>query len=254
MYSTIFSLGAFQFHSYGLMVAIGVFVAILFLRAHAKEVKIDADGVVDLALVTLLAGFLGARIFYVVEFWDSYQNSWLDALKVWQGGIVVYGGLMGGFVGFFLFIRLRRLPLLPLFDLFMPAVALAQGFGRIGCFLNGCCYGTEYSGPLAVQFPFLDYRVHPTQLYESAFCFLLFLFLYSLWRNRVRIPTGAVTVAYFNLYAVWRFGIEFLRGDNAKAFLHLTVAQWISLVIFILSLFVYFCFLINGRKNTSRSS
>lgn len=254
MHPTIFSFGPIQFHSYGLLVAIGVFFAVAFLRLHSPKIRVNPDTVVDLALVTLVAGFVGARIFYVIEFWDYFQSSLVDVFKIWQGGIVIYGGLIGGFIGFSIFIFLKKLPFISLLDLFMPALALAQGFGRIGCFLNGCCYGAKTSLPIGVKFPFLEYHVHPTQIYESLFCFALFFLLFAFWRRREKIGTGAVTLFYFILYALGRFDIEFFRGDNAKAWLQLTIAQVISIFVIILSLIVFLIATSYGRKKLRRSA
>ena len=254
MYPTIFSWGAVRIHSYGLMVAVGVFLAISFLRRSARKIHVDPNQIVDLALVTLLAGFVGARVFYVTQFWQYFRSVPIDILKLWQGGIVLYGGLVGGFLGFWIFIKVHRLSFLSLLDLFIPAVALAQGFGRLGCFLNGCCFGTRTTLPWGVLFPFLEYRVHPTQLYESFFCFLLFGFLLILWYKRSSSTPGIVSSTYFILYPIGRFFLEFLRGDNSKLFLNLTLAQWISFVILLFALPLLVFFISHGRKVSRRAS
>jgi hypothetical protein len=111
-----------------------------------------------LVIVTIAAGFAGARLFYVIQFWDHFRISPLGILKIWEGGLVLYGGLAGGLLGFFMFVRAKRLPFLACLDLFVIAAALAQGFGRIGCFLNGCCFGLKTQLPFGVSFPFLDHR------------------------------------------------------------------------------------------------
>ena len=253
MHPILLSLGPVHLYSYGVLVALGVLSAVLLLRANAGQISINPEVVVDLAITTVVSGFVGARIFYVIQFWDYFRTSPLDMLKIWEGGIVLYGGLIGGLLGFAIFIRLKRLPFLALLDLFVPGMALAQGFGRIGCFFNGCCYGKATKVPWAVSFPFLDHPVHPTQLYEVAFCFSLSLFLLFLWRKR--LPVGTVSFAYFTVYPLGRFSFEFFRGDNVRMLLNLTLHQWISIALIVstLSLFA----LINsrhGRKTVNRPS
>lgn len=229
MHPILFSYGPLHLYSYGLMVALGVLLAILLIRRNAKTISVNSDTSVDLAMTTVISGFVGARLFYVVQRWDFFRYELLDIFKIWQGGIVLYGGLIGGFIGFAVFIKLNKLSFLPLLDLFVPAMALAQGFGRLGCFLNGCCFGTECHFPWAVQFPFLETKVHPTQLYEALFCFLLSAFLYRLWKKR--LATGTVALAYFMIYPIGRFFIEFLRGDQSRYLFNFTSAQWTSLIL-----------------------
>ena len=254
MHPSLFSLGPLVFHSYGLMVAIGVFFSILFLRSQSERIPVAPETVVDLALVALVSGFVGARVFYAAQFWGYFREAPIDVLKLWQGGIVLYGGLIGGLIGFSIFIRIRRLPFVPLLDLFMPAVALAQGFGRIGCFLNGCCFGIETHLPWGARFPLLNNPVHPTQLYESVCCFLLFGVLFFLLFRRKHLKNGMVALSYFILYPTGRFFIEFLRGDHRRIWLSLTVSQWIGLVIFSLSLSIFVFWAVYDRKKVRHSS
>lgn len=234
MHPILFSYGPLHLYSYGFLVALGVLSAILLIRRNAKMAGLNPDASIDLAMATVISGFLGARIFYVLQHWDFFKHAPLDMFKIWQGGIVLYGGLIGGLIGFTLFIWLNRLSFLTMLDLFVPAVALAQGFGRLGCFLNGCCYGSECHWPWAVKFSFIEETVHPTQLYEAGFCFALSFFLYRLWKKKPH--TGTVAAAYFIAYPMGRFFIEFLRGDQSRYLLNLTSAQWISAVFIVVTI------------------
>jgi phosphatidylglycerol:prolipoprotein diacylglycerol transferase len=250
MHPVLFSIGPLHFYSYGALVAIGIFLAVFFLQKKAKAISVLPETMVDLAIATVVSGFIGARIFYIVQFWDYFKNAPLDMIKLWQGGLVLYGGLIGGILGFISFIKLKQLPFLKVLDLFVIATAIAQGFGRIGCFFNGCCYGSHSDLPWVVSFPFLDHAVHPTQLYESAFCFLLAFFLFSLWKRKRRV--GMVSAAYFILYPLGRFVLECFRGDNANVFYNLTFPQWMSMVIVLIVLLTTFIFY--GTKRIHRSS
>ncbi|MBI4358292.1 MAG: prolipoprotein diacylglyceryl transferase [Candidatus Omnitrophica bacterium] len=250
MYPVLFSFGPIRLYSYGLLVALGVLLAVLLLRINARGTSVHPDTVVDLAIVTVIGGFAMARAFYVVQFWNYFRNAPLDIFKMWQGGIILYGGLVGGILGFTFFIWVRHLPFMTLLDLFVPATALAQAFGRIGCFLNGCCFGKASQVPWAVSFPFLKEPVHPTQLYEAFYCFLLTGLLLFLWNRRFR--TGTVAAAYFILYPMGRFVIEFFRGDSQVILFHLTLNQWISFgfVLFVLILLVFTRFIWPWKKST----
>lgn len=253
MHPILFSFGPLRIYSYGVLVAMGVLSAILLLRSSARRLILHPDVIVDLAIATVVSGFVGARIFYVIQFWDQFRKTPMDVFKIWEGGIVVYGGLIGGLIGFTVFIRLRKLSFLPLLDVFVPALAFAQGFGRLGCFMNGCCFGKPTTLSWGILFPFLESQVHPTQLYEAAFCFALALFLLLL--SRKTIPAGSVSAAYFILYPMGRFTIEFFRGDNARIFMDLTLAQWISIGSIVFTLLLVFIFKFShGKKSFRRSS
>jgi phosphatidylglycerol:prolipoprotein diacylglycerol transferase len=238
--SFIFPYGAFE--------ALGVFAGILLLRKNAPLIFLSSDTATDLAVTAVISGFVGARLFYVVQFWDYFQKAPLDIFKLWQGGITFYGGVFGALLGSFIYAKLKRIHFLIVLDFLVPAIALAQGFGRIGCFLNGCCYGKLTHMPWAVTFPFLDHAVHPVQLYEAFFCFVLAFFLSILWSRKPK--TGFVATVYFTLYPIGRFILEFFRGDNPVIFSGLTLPQWVSILIIVVTLFLN----LYGTKRIRRSS
>lgn len=252
MYPTLFSYGPLVIHSYGVLVAIGVLIAVYLLRQNAERVGVQPNFVVDLALFVVLVGFLGARLFYVALYWDYFRAAPLEMIQIWKGGLVWYGGFAGGWIGFYLFTRFKHLPFMVLLDLFVPAVALAQGFGRIGCFLNGCCFGIKTNVPWAVHVPFSDHPIHPTQLYESAFCFLLAGFLFLLWRRR--LATGFVSFMYFLLYPTGRFFLEFLRGDNPDLIYSLTQPQLVSSGLIVVTAIVFTTWFVYGAAKVRRTS
>ena len=248
MHPILFSFGSVHLYAYGAFVALGVFSGILLLRKNAPRIFLSPDTVTDLAITTVISGFAGARLLYVIQFWDYFRASPLDIFKLWEGGILFYGGGLGSLLGSFIYAKLKRLDFLTVLDLLVPAIALAQGFGRIGCFFNGCCFGKPSDLPWAVSFPLLDHAVHPVQLYEAFFCFALAFFLFLLWNKKLK--TGVIATAYFIIYPAGRFVLEFFRGDNAAVFGNLTVPQWTSLLIMCVTLFLYFY----GTKRIRRSS
>jgi len=234
----LFSLGPLQIHSYGVLIASGLLISAYFLtrRAHQDGFPSPPERVLDLILITVVGGFLGARIYYVIQNFEWYALNPVKVFAIWEGGLIFYGGVIGSLLALFLFMKFKKIPLLKGLDFLIPYVALTHAFGRMGCFFNGCCYGRESHLPWAIQFPHFDYPVHPTQLYEVVFNFCLFLFLNTQYPKR-RFD-GQIISLYLILYAVGRFGIEFFRGDN-PIWLMWTSSQWVSLGVLIVALIFF---------------
>jgi phosphatidylglycerol---prolipoprotein diacylglyceryl transferase len=216
MYNDIFTIGPVTIHGYGLSIAVGVLAAVLLAAYRAKRKNLSADRVYSLTLICLLAGFVGAKLLYViVEFKTVLQNP----IEIISGsGFVIYGGIIGGIIAAFIFCRIKKVSFLRYFDLLIPSVALAQGFGRVGCFLAGCCYGIETDCPIGIVFKNSllapnNVRLMPTQLISSAGNFLICAIL-LLYARKERRP-GRVGSLYLILYGVGRFAVEFLRVESA---------------------------------------
>jgi len=235
----LLSFGHFHLYSYGFMVAVGVLIALLLMLRRARHDGFPVvNDVYDLVFVTLSAGFLGARTFYIIQNFTWYSSNPEKILAFWEGGLIFYGGLIGAFLGVCIFLRSKKIALGRGFDFILPFIALAHAFGRIGCFLNGCCYGKICDLPWAVTFPHLPHPVHPTQLYEAAYNLCLFLFLYRRYPRRKFV--GEISALYFAGYAAGRFLIEIWRADN-PIWYGLSSNQWVSIVIFSLSvLFIFY--------------
>ena len=229
MKPVLFSFGGLHLYSYGLSIALGVLLA-LFLMKHRAEREgfPKPDEVFDLAFTVLVWGFLGARLFYVVQNFSYYLAEPLKIFAVWEGGLVFYGGAIAAFLGFWRMTQKKQWPFWKALDFLAPYSALAHAFGRIGCFLNGCCFGKACDLPWAVRFSEIPYAVHPTQLYEALYDLVLFAFLLKR-RKKARFE-GEIGLLYFLLYGVGRYTIEFLR-EPGWAWLGLTSNQWLSVVI-----------------------
>lgn len=238
MKPVLFSLGPLAVYSFGFMVALGVFVSLYLMSRLRRKTGFPPSGqdTMDLVFVTVLAGFTGGRLLYLLQNWDWYLQHPLKVFAVWEGGLIFYGGVFGSLLGLFLFCRARKISYVKSLDFLLPHVALTQAFGRIGCFLNGCCYGKACNLPWAVGFPELPEAVHPAQLYEALFDFVLFFFLRAVYLKKKF--DGQTLTLYFCLYAAGRFALEFLRADNPVLFF-LTYNQWISVATFILALYFY---------------
>lgn len=226
MYPVLFRIGPIQIYSYGVMLALGFLVATFLARRRANSIGMDGDAIVDICVFLIVFGLLGARLLYIILNLDYYKSVPLEAVMIWKGGLVWYGGLISAILASVWFLRKKRLPIVKTADLLMPYVALGQAIGRIGCFLNGCCYGKPTSSVLGVSFNPAQGTVHPTQLYESAATFFIYLIL-----RRRKPGDGKTILLYLLFYSAFRFFNEFLRGDNPQVFIGLTVSQIISPIV-----------------------
>lgn len=228
----LFSLGPITVHGYGFMIALGVFACILLGMYRAKQTGLKEEAVLDIAIYGLLAGFLGAKVLYVIVELETFLKNPMSVLG--SEGFVVYGGIISGVFAAIVYCKVKGLSFLECFDLLSPSISLAQGFGRIGCFLAGCCYGRETSSFLGVVFPEgcmapAGVKLLPTQLFSSVGDFLITAVLLLVYKKRKH--TGDVGALYMLLYGVGRFGIELLRSDNRGTVGALSTSQAISIVI-----------------------
>lgn len=254
-------------HSYGFMMAAGFFVGIIFARWRAKKEGIDPDLVSDIGIYVLCSGIVGARLFFVVQNFAEYRGNLVSIFKVYEGGLVFYGGLIASLGTLLLYVKIKKLPFLKVMDVISPSLALGIAFGRIGCFLNGCCYGDVAGSGVfcAVKFPktidmngmvngspvFLHHfehglvdlsqnyslPVHPSQLYSSIACIIIFFILNAFWKYRGK--DGNVLLMFGIVYSVYRFCIEFVRDDNIPLFDSLTISQNISIMVFLCSVILF---------------
>ena len=232
MKNDLFSLGPLTIHSYGLMIALGFLLCVVMGMYRAKKLGLNAEAILDIALLGIAAGFAGAKLLYVaVEFPAFLQN---PARVLGSEGFVVYGGIIAGVCSAIVYCHVEKLVFLDYFDLAAPSIALAQGFGRIGCFLAGCCYGRETELWFGVVFPPntlapAGVKLLPTQLFSSAGDFVLASVL--LWFAKRARHRGDVGALYMLLYGVGRFVLEFFRWDERGSVGALSTSQAISLVI-----------------------
>lgn len=230
MHNDLFSIGGLTVHGYGLCIGLGIAAALLLIWRRAEERRLDAKTVNTLVLLILAAGFAGAKIFFLFAHWSEFRANPPGVLG--SEGFVVYGGIVCGLGAAYLYCRKRSLPFLRWADCFIPGVALAQGFGRIGCFLAGCCFGKPTDSILGVVFPAgsaapAGVPLWPVQLFSAAGDLLLAGTLLLL--EKKRRGDGLLTGAYLLLYSVGRFLIEFLRADPRGAVGIFSTSQFIAL-------------------------
>ncbi|MDD5422148.1 MAG: prolipoprotein diacylglyceryl transferase [Candidatus Omnitrophota bacterium] len=253
MHPIILQFGSITIYSYGVMVALGFGLAALLVYRRAPSFGIDRDKVMDLAILILVSGIIGARVFYILLNYKYYMADPLEMLNLSKGGLVWYGGFIASLAALIVYIARKSLDFWAVADLLAPYLALAQSFGRIGCFLNGCCYGaiTSAANPFAICFPAEVALRQPSQLYSALVLFLIFVVL-RLWQDTKHL-TGEIFLAYCLLYSAKRFAMEFYRGDNPRIVFGLTISQGISVLIFALSLLLFIYKGIEWQKKRSAS-
>ena len=248
MHPIAFQLGSFTIHWYGVMIALAFLAGLWTATRRARRENISGEKIADIVFWLMAGAILGARAVYVMTYWKTEFASqpFREIFMIQHGGLVYYGGLIGATIAGMICIRWKKLPLWKTVDVLAPSVALGSVFGRVGCLLNGCCYGRPTDVPWAVTFTNpqahefsgtpLDVPLHPTEIYDALLNFGLYLFL--AWLFRRKKFDGQVFATYLICYAVTRSIVEYFRGDYTNLHYHfgLTPAQWIGVPIFIAGL------------------
>ncbi len=217
MHRTLFDVGPFSIHLYGVMLAIAFWLGIELSCRLARRRRIDPTKIIDLGIVVLISSVVGSRLLFVATHLSDYSNDALGVFRIWEGGLSFYGGLAAAVLFGIGYIVREKLPVSEVTDIVTPQIALGISLARIGCFLNGCCFGKECNLPWAVHFPpdsqagwtMGHAGIHPTQLYAVAANFGIFIFLRYLLKRK--LPSGSIFYSFLMLYGIWRFSIDFLR-------------------------------------------
>lgn len=231
--------------TYALSSVAGILLAGWYACRAARRRGVDDNEIIVLLLVSAVGILLGSHVLYaltnlpaLLRYLSASANlslgDWFRGLLPYVGGAVFYGGLLGGLAAGALYLRIRRLPFAAYADIAAPAIPLFHAFGRIGCFLGGCCYGIPWEGGItytrALSPEANGVARFPVQLLESALLFALFFLLAALFRRGALC--GKLLALYLAVYAVLRFLLEFLRGDAIRGvYFGLSTSQWISLAI-----------------------
>lgn len=244
MHPILFTLFGFPVRSYGVMAALGFLAAVAtwsWLAKRGRDPVFTPELAVDLGVWLMLSGILGSRIAYVVANWSHYLAAPAEIVRIDQGGLIFYGGLILASAVLVGFARRRRIPLWRMADFAIPGLAVGHALGRIGCFLNGCCYGrvAEAHPAWGVVYPacsepgqvFPGVPLYPVQLLEAAGLLAIWAVLLRAYPRRKR--AGGVFALYLLLYPPLRFALEYLRGDPRQGVFHVDAAQWISVGLWI---------------------
>ena len=244
MHPIAFQLGPITIHWYGVMIALAFLAGLWTATRRARREKISAEKIADVTLWLMVGGIIGARFAYVTTYWreEFADQPFSEVFMIQHGGLVYYGGFIGAATTGIIYILWKNMPLWKTLDVLAPSIVLGSVFGRIGCLLNGCCYGRQTDVPWAITFTNpqardlsgtpLDTPLHPTEIYDALLNLVLYGFL--AWLFRRKRFDGQVFATYLLCYAVTRSIVEYFRGDYTSLHYHLglTPAQWISVPIF----------------------
>ena len=250
MHKVAFHLGGLSIHWYGILVALGFLAGLWTASRRGLRDGVAAERIIDLGPWLMLGTIVGARTLYVISYWDTLfveplfpRAPWTEIFMVQRGGLVFYGGLIGASLTGIIYVRAKKLPLWKLADILAPSIALGHAIGRIGCLMNGCCYGRACELPWAIRFP-ADHEthgvpVHPTQIYESLLNFALCAAL--AWLYRRKKFDGQIFATYLVCYALLRTFVESFRGDYPVYYLGgmVTPAQLVSVGILAVGLLLF---------------
>ena len=237
MHPVLLKLGPFSIHTYGFFVAMGFIAGILLAKREAKRLGEDPERIMDLFFYVLIAAIIGSRLLYIFINPEVFLSDILESFRIWNGGLVFYGGFIAALVVGLVYLKIKKMPMLRTMDIAALSLALGQFFGRLGCFSAGCCYGKACNLPWAVTFTNPDtlapigIPIHPTQLYHSLGNLSIFVFLWF-FRRRKKY-NGQIFCLYILLYAASRSFIEIFRGDfrGEPVFGVLSVAQAVGIIM-----------------------
>ena len=219
---------------YGILMATGMILGVLLALKEAKRVGIDEDDVLNLALIAIPSGLLGARLYYVIFNWSYYSQNVFEILNFRGGGMAIHGALIGGILAGFIYTKTKGINFFKMADAVMLGIPLAQAIGRWGNYINGEAHGGPTDLPWGIMVDGM--KVHPTFLYESIWDLGIFIFLWLFRKNKKY--EGQLAISYIILYSIGRFFIEGLRTDSLMIG-PLRMAQVISLVAIIICLLLH---------------
>lgn len=241
MYNEILTIGPITIHGYGLMIGLGVMAALLLGDYRAKKFGLNGDHIYGMTFSAVIFGFVAARILFIITEWKNFLANPMQYLA--GAGFVVYGGIIGGALTIYIFCKIKKIDMLAYLDLMIPSVALAQAFGRVGCFLAGCCYGRETDSWCGVTFTNSDFapngvKLIPTQLIMAGGDLMIMAVL--LWYAAKRPMRGRTSMLYLMLYSIGRFVVEFLRNDDRGTVGMLSTSQFIAIFTLIAGVIGFF--------------
>jgi len=244
MYPVLLKFGKFSIYTYGFFVAMGFLVGISLARKEAMRLGENPEKIMDLCFYVLVSAILASRLFYVAVTPELFMDNPLEIFKIWNGGLVFYGGFIGALITAIIYLKKQRMPLWKTADMVAPSLAIGHVLGRIGCFFAGCCYGKACDLPWAVTFSHPDslapkgIPLHPTQLYSALDNLGIFLFLWFFRKHKQF--EGQVFWLYVLVYGIARSAIEMLRGDDRGSFLFgvISISQTVGAGMSLIAVFM----------------
>ena len=266
---TAFSIGKIDIQWYGLIITLGLILAIVYCLPKMKRFGLDSDRTIDVVIGGVLGGIVGARVYYVAMRWDEYKGNWKEIINTRNGGLAIYGGLIGAILVGLLICKARKVKMLPMLDIAVIGFLIGQGVGRWGNFFNQEAFGTNTNSLFAMTGGTIqrtindsmqiggdlyqsgvvmawDEPVHPCFLYESVWCLLGFVVL-AFWSKR-RKYDGQLFLMYLTWYGAERFVVEGLRTDSLMLG-NIRISQALSAVIFVTSIILQIVFFLKLKRD-----
>ncbi len=252
MHPVLFEIGWFKLHSYGLFLALAFLIGIYVAVKRAEKSGINPNLIMDISMIIIISSLIGSRFLYVIFHLQEYKGHYLDIINPFQssgdfgiGGAVMLGGVILALFSTIFYAKFKKISYLKIADIMSPSVAIGTAITRIGCFLGGCCYGRECSGPMGMIFNpespagyhFYNKTIHPTQLYSSFGAIIIFLAL--IYIDRYKKFDGLIFYSFLVLYSIDRFVIDFFRYYEEEMIfytlgkLNFSVNQGITILLFI---------------------
>lgn len=252
-----FSVFGLEIHWYGVIICIGMLLCIILGLRFCKKYKLNSEQILDYVICAVPSAIVGARLYYVIFSWDSYKDSPIDIFKIWNGGLAIYGGIIGAVLAIFIVSRIKKDNFLHLLDFGIPYIMLGQAIGRWGNFINQEAYGGAtdlfwgMTGSIIERDMGEGVLVHPTFLYESLWCFAGFAFLVY-FRLKKQKAYGEITALYMCIYGIERAFVEQLRMDSLMISIgsaEFRVSQLLSLALVVVGIALF----IDSRKRGTRT-
>lgn len=239
MHPILLEIGPLTLYTYGTVLAVALLISIGLARYLARrwpqeDLPIASAQLIDLISLIVLGGIAGGRLFFVILHGDMFLDQPLELFAIWHGGLVWYGGFLGGLIAAWWYVRAQKLSFLRVLDFLVPFVAFGHAIGRLGCFFNGCCLGKFTQSWCAVYFPGELKGRLPTQLLEAVGLLSIYVFLRVLQQPRNLKHPGRIFGWYLIAYGLLRFSVEFLRADQPILWLGGTLPQMISLGLLVM--------------------
>jgi phosphatidylglycerol:prolipoprotein diacylglycerol transferase len=242
MYPTLIKIGSMHIYSYGLFLFLSFLIGTKLVEMRAKKFGVTSESITNLALIVLISVIVGARLLYVIFHWPEFSNDIIGIVAFWRGGLgglMFFGGFIFAMVVGIVYVRRKKMPVYKMLDAIAPALVLGEGLTRIGCFLNGCCFGKPTDSCLGVIFPqhsaagyIFRVPIHPTQLYSSLAGFILFVA--ALILEKKHLKDGVLFGIILMFYSLFRFAIDFVRYYEDAA--NFWVNQIIAIGIVVLAI------------------
>lgn len=255
MYNDLLSIGPVTIHGYGLMIGIGVIAALLIGDKRAQKRGMDGELIYGMTIAAVVLGFMAARVLFIITEWSNFVK---DPMRYITGqGFVVFGGLIGGILTVVGYCKLKKVRAIDYIDLMAPSVAVAQGFGRLGCLLAGCCYGRETTSAIGIVFRASNFapnnvKLLPTQIFMSVGDFIIAGILF--WFASKPRRDGEVVCLWLIMYSIGRFVVEFFRNDYRGSIGPLSTSQFIGCIMVVVVTIIYFTVLPKLSKKETESS